>query len=117
MAFFTRNSAFTRVTALAAKRPVHAAFAWMHGNPKTIMDWQAELVAIPAPPFGERARGEWMAARFAEAGVSQVETDGVGNVIGFLPATTLPAESTGPVVVLSAHLDTVFPAETRLNPV
>src|ERR1017187_10219890 len=117
MPIFPRSSAFSQVTALAGQRAVHAAFAWMHGNPKTMMDWQAQLVAIPAPPFGERARGEWMAARFAEAGVSRVETDGVGNVIGFLPATTLPAESTGPVVVLSAHLDTVFPAETRLNPV
>ena len=112
-----RSSAFSQVTALAGQRAVHAAFAWMHGNPKTIMDWQAQLVAIPAPPFGEHARAEWLAARFAEVGVSKVETDAVGNVIGFLPATSLPAESTGPVVVLSAHLDTVFPAETPLNPV
>ena len=32
------------------------AFAWMHNNPRTIMDWQAKLVAIPAPPFGEGLR-------------------------------------------------------------
>ncbi len=32
------------------------------------------------------------------------------------PAAHLPADSTGPVVVLSAHLDTVFPAATPLNP-
>ncbi len=53
MPVLPRTSAFSRVTALAAQRPVHAAFAWLHGNPKTIMDWQASLVAIPAPPFGE----------------------------------------------------------------
>jgi acetylornithine deacetylase/succinyl-diaminopimelate desuccinylase-like protein len=117
MALFPRNTAFSRVTALAELRPVHAAFAWMHRNPKTIMDWQMGLVAIPAPPFGEKARSEWLAVRFAEAGVNRVETDAVGNVVGFLPATSLPEESTGPVVVLSAHLDTVFPAETVLNPV
>ena len=110
------NSAFARVTALAELRPVHAAFAWLHGNPKTIMDWQAELVAIPAPPFGEQARSLWMATRFAEAGLSRVETDSVGNVFGWLPATKLPPESSGPVVVLSAHLDTVFPAGTPLHP-
>ena len=81
------------------------------------MDWQAELVAIPAPPFGEQARSEWLAARFAEAGLSEVETDALGNVFGWLPAASLPPESTGPVVVLSAHLDTVFPAGTPLNPV
>ncbi len=117
MPLFSRSSAFSRVTALAARRPVHAAFAWMHNNPQTIMDWQAELVAIPAPPFGEQARSEWIAARFAEAGLVHIQTDAVGNVIGFLPAAKLPPESSGPVVVLSAHLDTVFPAETPLNPV
>jgi acetylornithine deacetylase/succinyl-diaminopimelate desuccinylase-like protein len=116
MALF-HNSAFSRVTALAELRPVHSAFAWLHGNPKTIMDWQTELVAIPAPPFGEQARSLWMAARFAEAGLSRVETDSIGNVFGWLPATSLPPESTGPVVVLSAHLDTVFPAGTPLHPV
>jgi tripeptide aminopeptidase len=117
MPLFSRSSSFSRVTALAARRPVHEAFAWLHGNPKTIMDWQAGLVTIPAPPFGEQARSEWLATRFAEAGLSDVETDAVGNVYGTLAAVKLPPESSGPVVVLSAHLDTVFPAETPLNPV
>jgi acetylornithine deacetylase/succinyl-diaminopimelate desuccinylase-like protein len=45
-----------------------------------------------------------------------VHTDAAGNVFGLLPAANLPPESTGPVVVLSAHLDTVFPAGTPLNP-
>lgn len=116
MASFSNNSAFSRVTALAEQRPVHAAFAWLHGNPKTIMDWQAELAAIPAPPFGEQARAEWLTERFAEAGLQRVDTDEAGNVLGWLPAANLPPESSGPVVVLSAHLDTVFPAETPLKP-
>lgn len=81
------------------------------------MDWQTALVAIPAPPFGEAARGAWLAERFREAGLEQIEMDAVGNVLGVLPATHLPPESTGPVVVLSAHIDTVFPAETQIHPV
>ncbi len=113
---FSRSTAFSRVTGLAAQRPVHAAFAWMHTNPQVIMDWQAALVAIPAPPFGEEARSAWAAARFAELGLSEITVDAVGNVIGILPAAALPAESSGPVIVLSAHLDTVFPAETALTP-
>src|SRR5579863_8490422 len=116
MALFSRSTAFAKVTALAAKRQVHAAFAWMLNNPRTIMDWQANLVAIPAPPFGEEARAAWIEQRFVEARLTQVETDAIGNVIGVLPAAHLPAESSGPVVVLSAHLDTVFPASTPLNP-
>jgi acetylornithine deacetylase/succinyl-diaminopimelate desuccinylase-like protein len=117
MALFSRRSSFSRVTTLAAQRPVHSAFAWLHGNPQKIMGWQAQLVAIPAPPFGEQARAGWLAARFQEAGLNGVKTDSVGNVLGTLPSTKLPPESTGPVVVLSAHIDTVFPAETPLNPV
>jgi acetylornithine deacetylase/succinyl-diaminopimelate desuccinylase-like protein len=112
----SRNSPFARVTTLAGQRPVHAAFSWLHGNPKRIMDWQADLVAIPAPPFGEQARSAWLAARFEEAGLAHVRTDSVGNVFGLLPAPNLDPESTGPIVVLSAHLDTVFPADTPLDP-
>lgn len=117
MAIFSRSTAFTRVTAIAAQRAVHAAFTWLHNNPKTLIDRQSELVAIPAPPFGEEARSKWIAMRFAEIGLVNVHTDTLCNVFGFIPATHLPADSTGPVVVLSAHLDTVFPASTRLNPV
>jgi acetylornithine deacetylase/succinyl-diaminopimelate desuccinylase-like protein len=116
MASFSRSTTFTRVTAIAAQRAVHAAFTWIHNNPKTLIDRQAELVAIPAPPFREEARSRWLAARFNEIGLVNVKVDSICNVIGFIPAAHLPAESTGPVVVLSAHLDTVFPATTPLNP-
>jgi len=116
MALFSRTTPFSRVTALASQRPVHAAFAWLHNNPKTIMDWQTDLVAIPGPPFGEAPRTKWMAERFADAGVRDVQVDEIGNVLGYLPAAKLPPESSGPIVVLSAHLDTVFPADTPLNP-
>jgi tripeptide aminopeptidase len=116
MPLLSRNTAFRRVTAIAARRPVHAAFAWLHTNPKKIMDWQAEFVAIPAPLHGEQPRAEWFSRQFATAGLSSVQIDAVGNVIGILPASVLPPESTGPVIVLSAHLDTVFPRETTLIP-
>src|SRR5579862_6097725 len=117
MGLFTRSSSFSRVTSLAALRPVHAAFSWLHRNPQKIMDWQAELVAIPAPPFGEQARSEWLAEHFRSTGLRGVAIDEIGNVTGTLPAANLPEESTGPVVVLSAHLDTVFPPHTAISPV
>jgi len=80
------------------------------------MDWQARLVAIPAPPFGEQARSEWLAARFVEAGLGGVET-GLGRQCpGLARSQQIAPGSTGPVVVLSAHLDTVFPVGTALNP-
>ncbi len=119
MPVFFQNSAFTRVTALAAQRPIHAAFSWLHANPKTLMDWQMEVVAIPAPPYGEQARAAWLDARFRETGLCDVQTDAAGNVLGILPAVRGggPQESTGPLVLLSAHLDTVFPAGTPIHPV
>jgi tripeptide aminopeptidase len=122
MPVLSSASAFSRVTALAAQRPIHAAFAWLHANPKTIMDWQIALVAIPAPQHGERERAEWLAERFKDARLSNVEIDAAGNVLGLLPAENLPPgssslDSTGPVIVLSAHIDTVFPAGTPLRPV
>jgi acetylornithine deacetylase/succinyl-diaminopimelate desuccinylase-like protein len=61
-------------------------------------------------------RAHWLAARFTEIGLADIQTDAVCNVFGFLPAAHLPAESTGPVIVISAHLDTVFPAGTALQP-
>ena len=116
MPLFSTNSAFTRVTALAGLRPIHEAFSWLHMNPKTIMDWQKEMVAIPAPPFGETVRAAWLAERFAEMGLSAIETDAAGNVLAMLPAADLPPESTGHVALISAHLDTVFPASTVIEP-
>jgi tripeptide aminopeptidase len=110
------RSPFSRVTALASKRAIHSAFAWLHGHAKTMLDWQTELCAIPAPPFGEQARSAWMAERFREIGLQDVATDAVGNVLGFLPAPHLEQAATGPVVVVSAHLDTVFPADSPLKP-
>jgi len=117
MSLFPKSSAFAQVTGLASLRTVHAAFSWLRLYTKRIMGWQAELVAIPAPPFGEQARSEWLAARFGECGLSDVHTDPAGNVLAILQPANLPPEGTGPVVVLSAHLDTVFPPGTPLHPV
>jgi tripeptide aminopeptidase len=114
MALLSRSSAFSRVTALAELRPLHEAFRWLHLHGQQMMRWQAELVAIPAPPFGEEPRSLWMAERFRQAGLADVEIDEVGNVFGLLRGAE--AGDSAPVVLLSAHLDTVFPADTPLDP-
>lgn len=117
MATLSRSSAFSRVTALAEQRPVHEAFRWLHLHDQQMMRWQAELVAIPAPPFGEEPRSRWVAARFREVGLAGVHTDAIGNVFGIIAdPDSNPEDCTSPVVLLSAHLDTVFPAGTPLEP-
>ena len=68
-----------------------------------------EVARIPAPPFGENARGEWLLEKFNSLGLERVHRDAVGNIIG-VSAGSEPA-----AVSVSAHLDTVFPAGTSLN--
>ena len=112
----SRTTAFSRVTALAGKRTTHAAFAWLHNSPKRIMDWHAAVVGIPAPPFAEADRAQWLTERFREAALADIYTDNIGNVLGTLRPINFDPESTGPLVVLSAHLDTVFPAHIAIKP-
>jgi tripeptide aminopeptidase len=121
MALLSHISAFSRVTALAELRPLHGAFRWLHLNGQQMMRWQTELVGIPAPAFEEEKRTAWIAERFNEVGLDSVNVDEIGNVFGVLRATPSgdigagAGGADGPVVLLSAHLDTVFPAGTPLD--
>jgi tripeptide aminopeptidase len=118
MAILSRSSAFfSRVTALAEQRPLHEAFRWLHLHGRQMLRWQLDLIAIPAPPFGEEARSHWMEEQFRQAGLAGVHTDAIGNVFGIIaPARPEEEFDRTPVVLLSAHLDTVFPAHTPLEP-
>jgi tripeptide aminopeptidase len=118
MAILLRSSAYSRVTALARQRPLHEAFRWLHLQSRQMLRWQAELVAIPAPPFGEERRTAWMAERFRQAGLTDVHTDAIGNVFGIIANACLEqVDDSAPVILLSAHLDTVFPVDTPLEPI
>lgn len=107
------TSAFARVSRLASLPPVHAAFRWFHLQEKRVMEWQRELVAIAAPPFGERLRAEWLAERFRELQLQEAGIDAEGNVVGALRS----GQSDSPCILLSAHIDTVFPGDTLIQPV
>ena len=106
-------SAFGEITRLAGDRRVHRAFRWLHLQEQAIFAWQQELVQVPAPPFGERARAEWLAGKFNEIGLEDVSLDDIGNVFGAIRCGRPDARC----VLLSAHLDTVFPAGTPIQPV
>jgi acetylornithine deacetylase/succinyl-diaminopimelate desuccinylase-like protein len=119
MLFPTRSSAYARVSQTASQPSVHEAFRWLHLNQQQMLQWQAEMLAIPAPPFGEGPRAGWLEEQFRKARLEQVQMDEVGNVLGLLPAThpgELPREHP-PCVLLSAHIDTVFPEGTPSAPV
>lgn len=97
------------VARLAASPEVRSAFNWLRMREPQFTHWQMEMARIPAPPFGESARAEWLAERFREVGLDDVRIDDVGNVFGTHPGFGKR------YVALSAHIDTVFPANTPLN--
>jgi acetylornithine deacetylase/succinyl-diaminopimelate desuccinylase-like protein len=70
------------------------------------------LTEIPAPPFKESARAAAYREMLANAGLADVETDDEGNVMGVYRGT---GPAGGPVVMIAAHLDTVFPEETPIK--
>lgn len=98
------------VARIAEMRSVHSAFILLHNQEMEFRRWQRDLTQIPAPPFGETARSEWLEARFSTAGLEEVHRDELGNVFG-----TFPAAAAQPTIAVSAHLDTVFPLGTHLE--
>lgn len=71
-----------------------------------------QITEIPAPPFKEAARAKAYLGMLKDAGLIDLETDGEGNVMG-LRRGTGPAG--GPLLVMAAHLDTVFPEGTDVK--
>ncbi len=109
------SSAQRRISRLATLTAVHRAFHWLHLHQPQLRQWQLELVRIPAPPFGESARAAWFLDRFHQLGLTNPHLDDAGNVLAELspePSTLNPL----PCILLSAHLDTVFPAGTPIEP-
>lgn len=100
-----------QIALLASMRPVHTAFSWFQIHENELRKLQLEVARIPAPPFGESARANWLKNKFAAMGLDEIEIDEIGNVIGVLRGVDreLPASA------ISAHLDTVFPADTEIK--
>jgi tripeptide aminopeptidase len=69
-----------------------------------------QLTEIPAPPFKEDARGAAYLDMLHAAGLSNVERDAEGNVMGLRRGT-----GGGPLIAIAAHLDTVFPEGTEVK--
>jgi tripeptide aminopeptidase len=97
------------VARLAGSPQVRAAFERFRSQESQFALWQMEATRVAAPPFGEAARGAWLAERFRDFGLNDVRVDEVGNVFGIRPGYG------SRYVALSAHIDTVFPAATPLN--
>lgn len=100
-----------RIAQLAADTGVHRAFSWLHLQEPRIEAWQREVVSVPAPPFGEGTRAAWFVERMRELGLTGAHLDDEGNALALLRED----DGVSPVVLLSAHLDTVFPSGTDVT--
>ena len=94
---------------------VSVALDWFHQHLASINDTQIRLTEIPAPSFQESARAAAVKSLFEQAGL-HVEIDRTGNVVATLPgANSAAGADRRDTVMLSAHLDTVFPAGTDVQ--
>jgi acetylornithine deacetylase/succinyl-diaminopimelate desuccinylase-like protein len=102
---------------------VEVATAALLGNPKivkTLEDIKADddralaeqkrITEIPAPPYKEQIRAAYYLKRFQELGFKDASIDAEGNVIALRKGS-----GGGPKLVVSAHLDTVFPEGTDVT--
>ena len=102
---------FTRKTAAAALQDdarVAHVLEFLRADASATTDEQIRITEIPAPPFHEGARAAYMKKLLSAAGL-RVEIDGTGNVIGEYAGTSQD------IVMLAAHMDTVFPAGTNVS--
>jgi tripeptide aminopeptidase len=97
------------ISRLASIPGVRSALQWFRDQETEFARWQMELARIPAPPFGEGERAEWVTEQFRALGIKDVGKDKIGNAVAFLEGQR------DAVVSISAHIDTVFPANTPLN--
>ncbi len=95
---------------LMRRADVRAALEAARGDEPHAIEDQIRLCEIPAPPFKEAERGRAYADTFRSAGLKNVRIDKQGNVLG-----ERPGRMSRPHVVISAHLDTVFPEGTSVR--
>ncbi|HJP92967.1 MAG TPA: M20/M25/M40 family metallo-hydrolase [Pyrinomonadaceae bacterium] len=76
-------------------------------NAEAITQEHLRIASVPASPFDEHERAEYLRQKFLELGLTEVEIDDEGNCLGLIEGA-----SRSPLIVVSAHLDTVFSKDT-----
>lgn len=99
-----------RTQTLFALPSVKAALEDIKRDEKVTLADQIAITQVEAPPFHEKNRGLNMMERFRALGLEDVTMDPEGNVIAVRRGT-----GNGPMLVLAAHQDTVFPAGTDVT--
>jgi tripeptide aminopeptidase len=95
---------------LAGNARVRAALAQLQSEDTLTLREQIEIAEIPAPTFAEATRAKDYLRRLQALGLKNAYIDGTGNVIALRKGTRGT-----PLLVVSAHLDTVFPEGTDVK--
>jgi tripeptide aminopeptidase len=108
----------------AAAPAADAAYQAILSNPKVVkaigdikadddgaLAEQKRITEIPAPPYKEKVRAEYFLKRMQELGFKDASIDTEGNVVAFRKGNG----GGRPKLVVSAHLDTVFPEGTDVT--
>ncbi len=94
------------VDQLAKDARVARSLEWLSNNQDWITDQQIRLTEIPAPELGEGPRAAYLRKILDSCGL-KARADSAGNIVAERPGVV-----TKNVVLIAAHLDTVFPAGT-----
>lgn len=105
-----QTDADTDVARVRAHPKFAAALAALDADHERLVNDIITLTEIPAPPFKEDARAAAYLEMLRAHGLTNVERDGEGNVMGLRRGT-----GGGPLIAIAAHLDTVFPEGTDVT--
>ncbi len=75
-----------------------------------VLDTAITVQQIAAPTFAEQRRGDFVLEYMQTLQLHDLQRDAVGNVYGRHPGYT-----NGPALLVTAHMDTVFPEDTDLT--
>jgi tripeptide aminopeptidase len=95
--------------AIISSAPFKQASAVMQADQDRFVRELIALTEIPSPPFKEQRRAQAFLGMLRQSGLSDVEIDPEGNVLGLRKGTGAG------LVVVNAHLDTVFPEGTDVR--
>lgn len=102
-----KSAVAIRIEQLLACGDVQRAFLLFDSQAAQITEEHKRICSIPSSPFGEKDRAEYLRKRWCEIGLTDSHLDDEGNCLA-----CRAGRSPSPLLVVSAHLDTVFPPET-----
>lgn len=76
---------------------------------RRLLERTSRLAEVPAPTFAEQARAELVAGWWVNDGIRDMRTDEAGNLIGCVRR----GSGSRPLIMVCAHLDTVFPVDVQ----